>query len=83
MAEDGELAQATARLDRALAGLEARLKARRSRPTPVEAPPPADDLFARLEVSDRERALEAAAEEASAALARAADEVRVLLKGAA
>lgn len=84
MSEHGDLDAATARLERAMTALEARLKSRKARPAFAQAADvPAEDLFARLEASDRERALEAAAEEAAAALGRAAREMRAVLKGAA
>jgi hypothetical protein len=82
MADHGDLDRATARLDRALSMLEARLQARKARPI-LPVPPGEDDLFGRLDASDREKELEAAAEEAAAALGRAAEEMRAVLKGAA
>lgn len=67
---------ARARLDRALAQLEQKARAVNS------APPADDDLFSpRPDESRRVAELEAAAREASAALGRAADEVRAALDG--
>src|SRR5690606_41947611 len=68
---------AGARLERALARLEKKAAALKARSAPVE-----DDLFApRAAPADTARIaeLETAAREASAALGRAADEVRALL----
>ena len=85
MADDAPtLDEAAARLDRALSGLEARIKALKARTARGES-----DLFdapaaaSASGPSERERRLEEAATEASAALARAADEVRTLLNAEA
>lgn len=82
MADSSDLDRATARLDRALSMLETRLRARKARAVP-QLPAGEDDLFAALEAAGRQRELEAAAEDAVAALGRAADEMRLVLKGAA
>ncbi|HYF22193.1 MAG TPA: hypothetical protein VD929_02235 [Caulobacteraceae bacterium] len=75
-----ELEEAAARLDRAVAALEARVRGLKSR-----AARPEGDLFDAAPdpggPSPRERALEEAAAEASAALGRAADQVRLILNG--
>lgn len=70
---------ARARIDRALNELERKVREAKARP----APPADDDLFApRAGGADaRATELEGAAQEASRALARAADEVRALLDG--
>jgi predicted nucleic acid-binding Zn-ribbon protein len=86
-ADDGpiDLGQASARLERAISALEGRIKAMRAQSARGEG-----DLFDqdRSRLADdldgaraRERALEEAAAEASAALGRAADEVRAILNG--
>ena len=64
------------RLDRALTQFEQKAKALASRPAPGD-----DDLFAPRPGEGRVAELEAAAREASAALGRAADEVRAALDG--
>lgn len=71
---------ARARIDRALNELERKVREAKARTAPAAD----DDLFAPRAggASDpRAAELEAAAEEASRALARAADEVRALLDG--
>lgn len=76
---------ARARIDRALNDLERKVRELKARPAPVSD----DDLFAPRPgsiASDAESAarvaeLETAAEEASRALSRAADEVRAMLNG--
>jgi hypothetical protein len=93
-AGESALELATRRLDRAIAALEARLghggKGHGGR---AEKPEGAGDLFARGDASgrlaaelerarERERALEAAGAEASAALGRAIAEIRTALDGA-
>lgn len=74
------LEDAAQRLDRAMAGLEARIKALKARNARGEG-----DLFDAPSAgpSERERELETAAAEASAALGRAADEVRSILNAEA
>jgi len=79
MAEaQSELEQAAARLERAVAALEGRVRALKAR---AAAKPSGGDLFDAAGPSPRERALEEAAAEASAALGRAADQVRLILNG--
>ena len=82
-----DLAEAVARLDRALGALELRMRALRAQSQRSES-----DLFdqdrARLaeeldQAQERNKALEAAALEASMALGRAAGEVRAVLSGEA
>ena len=74
---------ARARIDRALNDLERKVRELKARPAPVAD----DDLFApRLGGGDpgsaaRLAELETAADEASKALSRAADEVRAMLNG--
>lgn len=76
---------ARARIDRALNDLERKVRELKARPAPVAD----DDLFAPRSggaTSDPESAarvaeLESAADEASRALSRAADEVRAMLNG--
>lgn len=66
------LGEAASRLEKAVAGLETRVRALKA-----EAAAGEGDLFAARPSGDGE--LEAAAREASAALARAADELRAML----
>lgn len=75
---------ARARIDRALNDLENRVRALKARPAPLSD----DDLFAGPganggdpEAAARVAELEAAAQDASRALTRAADEMRSLLDG--
>jgi len=76
---------ARARIDRALNDLERKVREAKARPAPVAD----DDLFAPRsggaapdpESAARVAELETAAEEASKALSRAADEVRAMLNG--
>ncbi|MEH6663927.1 MAG: hypothetical protein V7678_03680 [Brevundimonas sp.] len=74
---------ARARIDRALNDLERKVRELKARPAPVAD----DDLFAPRSGggggadSARVEALETAADEASKALSRAADEVRAMLNG--
>ncbi len=73
---------AKARLDRALAELERKVVARVAAP-PARAPLPDDDLFARTphdpRADDRVAELEAAANDAAAALAEAAEALRAAM----
>ncbi|MFN4295849.1 MAG: hypothetical protein ACK4FB_03335 [Brevundimonas sp.] len=74
---------ARARIDRALNDLERKVRELKARPAPVAD----DDLFAPRSGGDdpasasRVAELETAADEASQALSRAADEVRAMLNG--
>ena len=75
---------ARARIDRALNDLERKVRELKARPAPVAD----DDLFARrpgdgADTGNTARVaeLESAADEASKALSRAADEVRAMLNG--
>ncbi len=87
MAQDA-LDQALKRLDSALAALEARFAEREAVPDLFTAPAVEPERLIELEaqvgaLKDRERALEAVAAEASAALGRAAAEVRAALNAEA
>lgn len=80
MAEHGEIEEAARRLARALDGLERKVSDLHMR---SHAPIADNDLFAfGAGPSERERALESAAREASAAVTRAAEEVRSALREA-
>lgn len=75
---------ARARIDRALNDLERKVRELKARPAPLAE----DDLFAPrvaaapdADGADRVAELESAADEASKALSRAADEVRAMLNG--
>ena len=73
-----DLESAIQRLDRAISGLESRVRDLSSR-----AALPADDLFASAsDPGEREQALERAAREASDALDQAAAEIRAVLEEA-
>ena len=74
-----QVGQAADRLDRAITALEGRLRTLKSK-----ASEPAGDLFAspaQAELDAYGKALETAGREASAALGRAARELRALLNG--
>ena len=81
-ASAADLDAAIARLSKAMGALEGRVRELKAK---ADAPAPArggdDDLFAPRD-SAREQALEAAAQEASQALDRAAAEIRAVLEGA-
>ena len=87
MAQDA-LDQALKRLDAALSALEARFAEREAEPDLFAAPSVPPERVSALEaqvdaLKDRERALEQVAAEASAALGRAAAEVRAALNAEA
>jgi hypothetical protein len=73
-----DLSAAAERLEKALTSLEARLRLLKDKGAHGEGP-----LFANGDGGDsaREKALETAASEASAALGRAAEEMRAILNG--
>ncbi|HYE42142.1 MAG TPA: hypothetical protein VEA15_02015 [Caulobacteraceae bacterium] len=73
-----DLEAAIGRLDKAISGLETKVRGLKSRPAVPE-----DDLFASAAAADeREQALERAAQEASEALGQAAAEIRAVLEEA-
>jgi hypothetical protein len=71
-----DVSAAEARLNKALAALEGRMRALKAQANKAEG-----DLFASAGPGAREKALEEAAAAASAALGRAADEIRAVLGG--
>ena len=85
--KDGQgMTQAADRLDKAITALEGRMRALKSKAETATSDL-GDDLFAshatqgRAELDAYGRALEDAGREASAALGRAADELRAILNG--
>jgi hypothetical protein len=80
--ESPGVTQAAERLDKAVTALEGRMRALKAKP-----PEDTDDLFARapaagqVELDAYGKALEDAAQQASAALGRAAEELRAILNG--
>ncbi|HEY3812389.1 MAG TPA: hypothetical protein VGL66_04125 [Caulobacteraceae bacterium] len=84
--ETPDMTQATDRLDKAVTALEGRMRALKSK-AEAHAPDPGDDLFSarpsagQAELDAYGKALQDAAQQASAALGRAADELRAILNG--
>lgn len=85
-ASAADLDAAIDRLGKAMGGLEARVRDLKAKAEAAPARGGDDDLFAApgdsARDSAREKALEAAGAEASAALAKAASEIRAVLEGA-
>jgi hypothetical protein len=81
-----DVTQAAERLDKAIAALEGRMRVLKSKAS-AETPDRGGDLFAsappaaQAELDAYGKALEDAAQQASAALGRAAQEIRAILNG--